>query len=46
KVLEELKISSVEEKRKLEEVIADLQSKLSPAADETVETSSLSAEQI
>ncbi|XP_045810543.1 uncharacterized protein LOC123904985 [Trifolium pratense] len=43
KELEELKTHGAEEKKKLEEVIADLQSKLAPAADEAVETSRLTS---
>ncbi|PNX68592.1 hypothetical protein L195_g056255, partial [Trifolium pratense] len=41
KELEEVRTQGAEEKKKLEEVIADLQSKLAPAADEAVETSRL-----
>ncbi|PNX62233.1 hypothetical protein L195_g061053, partial [Trifolium pratense] len=43
KELEELKTQGAEEKRKMEQEIADLQSKLIPAADETVETSRLTS---
>ncbi|PNX69640.1 hypothetical protein L195_g064525, partial [Trifolium pratense] len=39
KELEEVRAGRVEEKKKLDEVIADLQSKLAPAADEAIETS-------
>ncbi|CAJ2654490.1 unnamed protein product [Trifolium pratense] len=41
KELEEVRAGRVEEKKKLDEVIADLQSKLAPAADEAIETSRL-----
>ncbi|PNX54740.1 hypothetical protein L195_g048361 [Trifolium pratense] len=41
KKLEEVEARGAEEKKNLEEVIADLQSKLAPAADEAVETSRL-----
>ncbi|CAJ2651980.1 unnamed protein product [Trifolium pratense] len=41
KELEEVKTQGAEEKKKLEEVIGDLQSKLAPAADEAIETSRL-----
>ncbi|XP_045813794.1 uncharacterized protein LOC123907539 isoform X2 [Trifolium pratense] len=41
KELEEVKTQGAEEKKKLEEVIGDLQSKFAPAADEAVETSRL-----
>ncbi|CAJ2638173.1 unnamed protein product [Trifolium pratense] len=37
-MLEELKASSVEERKKLEEDMADLQARLTPAADETIDT--------
>ncbi|CAJ2667127.1 unnamed protein product [Trifolium pratense] len=41
KNLEEVEARSAEEKKKLEEVIADLQSKLAPAADEGAEISKM-----
>ncbi|PNX56043.1 hypothetical protein L195_g058019, partial [Trifolium pratense] len=41
KKLEEVETQGAEEKRKIEGVIADLQSQLAPAADEAVETSRL-----
>ncbi|CAJ2646926.1 unnamed protein product [Trifolium pratense] len=41
KELEEVKTQGAEEKKKLEEVIGDLQSKFAPAADDAVETSRL-----
>ncbi|PNX69755.1 hypothetical protein L195_g064578, partial [Trifolium pratense] len=39
--LEEVEARGAEEKKNLEAVIADLQSKLAPAADEAIETSRL-----
>ncbi|PNX70023.1 hypothetical protein L195_g057040 [Trifolium pratense] len=38
KVLEDLKVSSVEERRKLEEEIFELKAKVAPVADETEDT--------